>query len=135
LLLGPTVPLISWFEARDAARDLNKCCGKAAHLVSITSSQEALFLRSLSNDGWIGLNNLNQTSASKFVWDGTSEAVSYTFWCGTPQDQGGCSVQYPIGGANRCTYSYGTASANGRWLDADCSERAARSFFIEYDCD
>jgi hypothetical protein len=124
---------LSWFQARDAARDLNKCCGKAAHLVSITTVHELFFVKAITfgHDGWIGLNNMNQTNSSQFVWDGTVEAMSFTNWCGPDGLSGSCFSQYPIGGANRCVQ----LRSSGFWLDRPCSFKDMLTFFIEYDCD
>jgi hypothetical protein len=127
-LYGRVVRGLSWFEARDAARDLNECCNRTAHLASITSPEEQAF--AAVGGGffpWIGLNNLNQANASNYVWDGTSEAVGYTNWCRAEVCGG---VQSPSAGANRCAFL-----SPAFWADTDCSAESIGEFVVEYDCE
>jgi hypothetical protein len=136
--------VLPWFEAREYTRNLNQCCNRTAHLASITSANEHIFIvTKVHNSGWIGLNNLNQTSASNYVWDGTSEAVGYTNWCpraGPFDGFSGCQAQSPYGEADTCgalgraTIPDDSGGYLFYWFDGYCSGELWKSFIVEYDC-
>jgi hypothetical protein len=132
-------------DASDYAGALNKCCGKRAHLASITSSAENEFIVKLlaptirtsfgdkfDDFVYIGLNNLANTN--QYVWDGTTETVAnsggYVNWCTT--DCGGNQV--PTAGQTFCTSMVNT---DGEWFSFECGIYPYTSFnwmVFEYDC-
>jgi hypothetical protein len=129
----------TWGEAREYARALGRCCGRAAHLVAITSPAENSCVfgiaQNLSRGGqvFIGLNNV--ANATEYVWDGTNLTVAaggggYVNWC-TPEN-GGCQPTFaPAEGAQFCASMYGIT---GFWYSFGCSE-VTDAFLFEYDCD
>jgi hypothetical protein len=136
--------LANFQDSSDYARSLNRCCGRRAHLASITSSAENAFVAGVlapfseppSFPGgqpdpavpWIGLNN--REDKAQYAWDGTNETVAnsgaYVNWCTT-----GCDFdQTPTADRTFCAYM---SSTTGRWYSPDC-DSLTFLFVLEYDC-
>jgi hypothetical protein len=99
----PTSPS-SWSDARAA------CEKAAAHLVTVTSDPEHLFVTSFGGitDRWIGLSRMSGDPILKesYKWI-TGEASTYDKWSLTePNGTGTCGEMTP----------------SGLWADADCSK-------------
>jgi hypothetical protein len=128
------VGLLTFRASSDLVRTLRPCCGKRAHLASITSQAENDFIRgrfaSIGNLP-IGLNNLG--SGSTYRWDGTNETVAYTNWCGPSVSPTECSPAYPREGPGASCASM--IDNGGYWRDSNCATATFVYLLIEYDCD
>jgi hypothetical protein len=133
-------------DASDYAGALNKCCGKRAHLASVTTQGENAFIvsllattvrtyngRKVTDFVYIGLNNLANTN--QYVWDGTNETVTnsggYVNWCRT-NCWGG--AQLPTAGETFCT---SMDNIDGEWYSFACGilPYTTLNFLVfEYDC-
>jgi hypothetical protein len=131
-------------QISDYARSLNRCCGKQAHLASITSSAENAFVAGVLAPfsippffpggqptpavPWIGLNN--REGKAQYAWDGTNETVAksgaYVNWCTTS-----CVFdQTPTADRTFCAFM---SSTTGSWYSAGCGS-FGKLFVLEYDC-
>jgi hypothetical protein len=114
-----------------------RCCeaGVQAHLASIASQEEnerfLAALRAITDFtvGVIGLNNLENPPA--YAWQGISEDVGYTKWCGPGTVPFACGLQSPSRGNNSCAAMSG---AGGYWVDYNCLTTQFSLFLVEYDC-
>ena len=116
--LGPT---LTYNEALAYAASLPKCCGKSAHLVTITSSDELSFVIGLLIDfqafGWIGLSDIAQKGVYRWV---TGEAVTLTNW----------GPGYPVARPGKSCVSMNFIFGDWKNLECDANFQAV----VEYDC-
>ena len=114
---------LDWYAAK-ADAEAQMYNGKKGHLVTITSVEESVFIKSNvatdTNTWYTGA--ARTTAGGPFVWI-TGEPFSYTNWATGQPDNGG-NVE------NVIEYNF---SGNGRWNDLGHPEK--RYYLIEFDTD
>jgi hypothetical protein len=128
------VGLLRFAAASLYVRRLGPCCGKQAHLASITSQAENEYLEgrfaSIGNV-LLGLNNMGHSAG--YRWDGTNETVPYVNWCDASSSPPCTSPAYPSQGPGASCA--GMINNGGLWRDYDCNSATFVYLLIEYDCD
>jgi hypothetical protein len=129
---------MTFLKARTFLRSspaMPQCCNQRAHLASISSATEnARFEATIrpygSATALIGLNNL--ANPPNYTWDGTTEAVTYTNWCGPGTIPFPCGRQHPFFTINSCA---GLVPNSGYWFNYECNTAAFDNLMVEYDCE
>jgi hypothetical protein len=104
-----------------------QCCNQTAHLASISDSAENERFRVITGPlsvGMIGLSNVDNPPT--YAWEGTTEAVNYTNWCGCGD------LQEPLMTNNSCA---GMRGNDGRWFEGLCTDMVFVFLLVEYDCE
>ena len=114
---------LDWYAAK-ADAEAQMYNGKKGHLVTITSVEESVFIKSnvaTDTNTWF-TGAARTTAGGPFVWI-TGEPFSYTNWAsGQPDNAGGIE--------NVIQYNY---PGNGKWNDL--SHTASQYYLIEFDTD
>jgi hypothetical protein len=126
---------MTFLKARTFLRSspaMSQCCNQRAHLASISGPTEnARFQASIRPftlaNALIGLNNL--ANPPNYTWDGSTEAVTYTKWCGPDRSDCPCGRQHPFFVLNSCA---GLIPNSGYWFNYECN---TATFDNQYDCE
>jgi hypothetical protein len=128
--LGVPVQVMTFLEARTflgSSPLMPQCCNKTAHLASISDATENERFRVANPNfltAWIGVNNYD--NPPNYAWDGITEAVNYTNWCGCG---GG---QEPTLTSDSCAQMRPT---DGKWNEFHCDFAQSPYLLVEYDCE